>query len=202
FRPAVGGRDHSSGPEVALGLEQPTRRQNPSRGNGTGARCLPIWPCSAWGLPCPRRCRRSGALLPHRFTLAVLSEGGLISVALSFASPRPGVTRHAARVEFGLSSPDTRSGAIAWPARSRGYFTTIAVSRRPGAARVLQAEEHDGEAPADAPPLEQEQEHEGAEQDPGEPGHEEHQGAQRHREEVLGEGDGELCEASRRGGRR
>ena len=41
------------------------------RRNGTGAHCLPIWPCSAWGLPCPRRCRRGGALLPHRFTLAV-----------------------------------------------------------------------------------------------------------------------------------
>ena len=34
--------------------------------------------------------------------------GGLFSVALSFASPRPGVSRHAARVEFGLSSPVTR----------------------------------------------------------------------------------------------
>jgi len=30
---------------------------------------FPIWPCSAWGLPCLLRCRRSGALLPHPFTL-------------------------------------------------------------------------------------------------------------------------------------
>ena len=30
---------------------------------------LPIWSCSVWGLPCPRRYRRSGALLPHHFTL-------------------------------------------------------------------------------------------------------------------------------------
>ena len=27
-------------------------------------------PCSGWGLPCHRRHRRRGALLPHRFTLA------------------------------------------------------------------------------------------------------------------------------------
>ncbi len=29
----------------------------------------PIWSCSGWGLPCHRRCRRRGALLPHHFTL-------------------------------------------------------------------------------------------------------------------------------------
>jgi len=31
--------------------------------------------------------------------------GGLLSAALSLALPRPGVTRHAARQESGLSSP-------------------------------------------------------------------------------------------------
>ena len=30
---------------------------------------LPIWSCSVWGLPCLRRYRRSGAPLPHLFTL-------------------------------------------------------------------------------------------------------------------------------------
>jgi len=30
----------------------------------------PIWPCSRWGLPCPACHHASGALLPHRFTLA------------------------------------------------------------------------------------------------------------------------------------
>jgi hypothetical protein len=30
----------------------------------------PTWSCSRWGFPCRRRCRRRGALLPHRFTLA------------------------------------------------------------------------------------------------------------------------------------
>ena len=33
------------------------------------AASLPIWSCSVWGLPCLRRYRRSGALLPHHFTL-------------------------------------------------------------------------------------------------------------------------------------
>jgi hypothetical protein len=86
-------------------------------GSGRATRFrFPIWPCSAWGLPCPRRCRRGGALLPRRFTLTVLplseSQGGLFSVALSFASPRPGITRHAARSEFGLSSPISRGDHV------------------------------------------------------------------------------------------
>jgi hypothetical protein len=33
-------------------------------------RAVPIRSCSRWGLPCRRRYRRRGALLPHRFTLA------------------------------------------------------------------------------------------------------------------------------------
>ena len=51
--------------------------------------------------------RRRGGLLPHPFTLACATEaaiGGLLSVALSIALQRPGVTRHRALVEPGLSS--------------------------------------------------------------------------------------------------
>jgi hypothetical protein len=33
------------------------------------ARAVPIRSCSRWGLPCRRRCRPRGALLPHLFTL-------------------------------------------------------------------------------------------------------------------------------------
>ncbi len=54
--------DHSSRPDVAVGLERPTRSHR--AGNAT-----PVWSCFGWGLPCPRRHRRGGALLPHRFTL-------------------------------------------------------------------------------------------------------------------------------------
>ena len=65
----------------------------------SGPLLAPVWPCSRWGLPCRSRYRSRGALLPHRFTLACAPEraiGGLLSVALSIASRRPGVTRHSA----------------------------------------------------------------------------------------------------------
>ena len=38
--------------------------------HGAGSASSPIRPCSGWGLPCRRRCRRRGGLLHHRFTLA------------------------------------------------------------------------------------------------------------------------------------
>src|SRR5215471_6328285 len=66
----------------------------------------------------------------------VLSEGGLFSVALSFASPRPGITRHAARMEFGLSSPGSskefRSDHVA---RSEPYTFYTLGGRYPAALR-------------------------------------------------------------------
>jgi hypothetical protein len=36
---------------------------------------IPTWSCSRWGLPCRRRCRRRGALLPHHFTLTARRTG-------------------------------------------------------------------------------------------------------------------------------
>jgi len=63
---------HSSWTPVARRLQQPTR----TAGSGHRSRsceqlrAVPIRSCSRWGLPCRRRCRRRGALLPHRFTLA------------------------------------------------------------------------------------------------------------------------------------
>jgi len=69
-------------------------------------RAVPIRSCSRWGLPCRFRCRKRGALLPHRFTLAVTlaGSGGLISVALSLRLPSPDVIRHRMSMEPGLSS--------------------------------------------------------------------------------------------------
>ena len=40
----------------------------------------PIRPCSAWGLPCPLRFRRGGALLPHPFTLTPVLSGAVYSL--------------------------------------------------------------------------------------------------------------------------
>ena len=80
-----------------------------------GSRAAPIWSCSRWGLPCQRRYRRCGALLPHRFTLArafagcpAEPVGGLISVALSLGSPPAAVSRHRSSMEPGLSSTGAR----------------------------------------------------------------------------------------------
>jgi hypothetical protein len=63
---------HSSGPRIAARLKRPTRRFDaPSRHviTAEAASFLPIWSCSAWGLPCPRHYCRGGGLLPHLFTL-------------------------------------------------------------------------------------------------------------------------------------
>ncbi len=91
----------------------------------------PIRSCSRWGLPCRRRYRKRGALLPHRFTLtSSLSpgpEGGLFSVALSLRSPSPAVSRHRSPVEPGLSST-ANATAIARPSGWRG---TCAYGRTP-----------------------------------------------------------------------
>lgn len=95
--------NHSSGPHVAMRLKQPTRgRRGPRHGP-------PIRSCSRWGLPCRsvarlavRSCRTVSPL--PRMALASPPAppfGGLLSVALSVGSRRPGVTWHLA-----LWSPD------------------------------------------------------------------------------------------------
>src|SRR5436190_7370037 len=100
-----------------------------------GMPAAPTWSCSRWGFPCRRRCRRRGALLPHHFTLAArrthewdrIGLGGMFSVALSLGLPPPGVTRHRASVEPGLSSlrpaarlsrerPSDRLAGLIWDA--------------------------------------------------------------------------------------
>ena len=100
---------HSSRRRVAADTHQrPTRRFRPLRrvtGAGAafrrraGTECascsgraasLPIWSCSVWGLPCLRLYSRSGALLPHHFTLTP----ALAVRAEPFgSSPRPGPER-------------------------------------------------------------------------------------------------------------
>ncbi len=65
--------DHSSGTSVAGRLARPTRMasaKTPSAAPVSRWPAIPIRSCSRWGLPCRRRYRRRGALLPHPFTLA------------------------------------------------------------------------------------------------------------------------------------
>src|SRR5688572_10406325 len=99
---ALARRDgHLSGMAVAGHLEQPTRGSP-----------LPVW--SVWvtprrlfglaptgGCSAARCCQERGGLLPHLFTLTLwslaLPQGGLLSVALSVASRRPGVTWQSTR---------------------------------------------------------------------------------------------------------
>ena len=71
---------------------EPPQRIGPMRSAAwlLAAASLPIWSCSVWGLPCPRPYGRSGALLPHLFTLTsrtVNSRGGIFSVALAVCEP-------------------------------------------------------------------------------------------------------------------
>ena len=102
---------HLGRPSPDASCDQPGRpaRKPACRAPEGPRRAAPIRSCSRWGLPCRRRCRQRGALLPHPFTLARrprrVRAGGLLSVALSLGSPPPGVTRHRVSVEPGLSSP-------------------------------------------------------------------------------------------------
>jgi hypothetical protein len=71
---------------IHLGRSLPNAsRDRPERRRGRPARrrrpkptppAAPTWSCSRWGLPCRRRCRRRGALLPHHFTLAARRPEG------------------------------------------------------------------------------------------------------------------------------
>ncbi len=65
---------HPSRAHVTARLSRPTRK-SPCRQHGSrNWNDFPIWPCTGWGLPCRRRHRRRGALLPHHFTLTRLSR--------------------------------------------------------------------------------------------------------------------------------
>jgi hypothetical protein len=113
---------HSSWMPVARHLQQPTRTARSGHGPEALRACArklraaPIRSCSRWGLPCRRRCRRRGALLPHRFTLTAVKHathrGGLFSVALSLGSRPPDVIRHRLSTEPGLSSPACAGVAV------------------------------------------------------------------------------------------
>jgi len=112
-----------SGTVIHLGCTSPcTSSDLPGNACGPhaadGAACPPIWSCSGWGLPCHRRCRRRGALLPHLFTLTGPSPDGLrrclfcgtfrrLAPPRNYLAPCP--------VEPGLSSPASIAGATARP---------------------------------------------------------------------------------------
>ena len=69
-------------------------RQDPDRSRDC-SRAVPIRSCSRWGLPCRRRCRQRGALLPHLFTLAAtiryVPRRFVLCGTFPEASPREGI---------------------------------------------------------------------------------------------------------------
>jgi hypothetical protein len=109
------------------------------------ARAVPIRSCSRWGLPCRFRCRKRGALLPHRFTLTPpsplrVSAGGLLSVALSLGPIRREPTRPR-RTLSGTAcpwSPDFPLGAAFrhCPKRPSGRLTGKVWGRGASASRA------------------------------------------------------------------
>src|SRR5579862_4383036 len=64
-------RLHGAAAIIPLGFESLRSSSSLPEGiSGLGQPSPPIWPCSTRGLPCLTRCRASGGLLPHLFTLA------------------------------------------------------------------------------------------------------------------------------------
>src|SRR5215813_9107612 len=122
----VRGRDHSSGPEVALGLEQPTRGC-PARGGAGRAPCIPLFGLAPHGVYRAPDVA-AGAVRSYR-TVSPLpsgSRGGRRAVCFLWHFP----SRRRDRVLPGMPPvwssdfPLRFPGAIAWPARSRGESTT------------------------------------------------------------------------------
>ena len=106
---------------IYLGRRIAARLFSGNPGAGRAGPSHPYLPFLRMGLAKPRRCRRAGALLPHRFSFSrALRAGVFFSVALSVGLPRPAVSRHPA-----LWSPDFPHRGIApsaavRPALARG----------------------------------------------------------------------------------
>src|SRR5580658_5595288 len=118
---------HSSWTPVTRRLQQPTR----TAGLDTDLevlcafaqkpRAAPIRSCSRWGLPCRRRCRRRGALLPHRFTLAAVGTQRAAAVCSLWHYPWAR-TRRTLSGTACPRSPDFTSPAVK-PERPSGRLT-------------------------------------------------------------------------------
>jgi hypothetical protein len=95
LRPKPERGSHSSGTTFARCLSQPTRMTGlETSRTACAVHVIPIRSCSRWGLPCHRRCRRCGGLLPHPFTLTCRGRrfafcGTFPEVALAGRYPAP-----------------------------------------------------------------------------------------------------------------
>ena len=107
---------------------------------GQPAVSLPIWSCSVWGLPCLRPYGRSGALLPHLFTLTLAACARWRYVfcgtgRLRALTPDPGRYPAHCPAEFGLSSPGTTSA----PAATAQPACTFILRERTGSLSLHQS---------------------------------------------------------------
>ena len=107
---------------------------DPDRSGARRRHAIPIRSCSRWGLPCRRRCRKRGALLPHRFTLAATIHNAPRRSVLCGTIPEPGpragppdVIRHRWSMEPGLSSP---AAFRHWQGRPSGRLTRVGMGGR------------------------------------------------------------------------
>jgi len=76
---------------ILLGPMSPSASSDATRRLGRDhPQRLPIWSCFGWGLPCDRRYRRPGELLPHPFTLAARPfDGEAVCFLWHFPRGRP-----------------------------------------------------------------------------------------------------------------
>jgi len=118
---------HSSRPDVAVRLKQPTREQRGPR------QCSPIWSCSEWGLPChaalsPRAVRSYRTVSPlPRMSCDTVRRFIFCCTVRRLAPPR----RYLALcpMEPGLSSKRLRTSRLS--GRLRRYCTSSSVSVAP-----------------------------------------------------------------------
>ena len=124
------GDDHLSSPDVAIGIERPTRGR-------AGCPYPPIRPCSGWGLPGSRYYYRDGELLPRHFTLIPIrpDKSGLFGTVYFLwhypsgcpAPPLAGILPGGARTFLPPRRPDARQRRT--PKRADGDGGRPAASR-------------------------------------------------------------------------
>jgi hypothetical protein len=141
---------HSSWAPVTRRLQQPTRTAGLDTDLEVSCACAPkpraapIRSCSRWGLPCRRRCRRRGALLPHRFTLAAVDTQRAAAVCslwhYPWARTRRTLSGTACPRSPDFTSPAVRAGAAVRPTDPEGMEArTVPVKRRRAAPKRVPA---------------------------------------------------------------
>ena len=134
--PSAGGRPFlwdAPSPRASRDLPgRPARKRACTRRGGA---VVPIRSCSRWGLPCRRRRRRRGALLPHPFTLARRPAEAARRAVCSLWHFPWGRPRRALPGTVFPWSPDFPPPASPRERPSGRLHRALSVGRRGGAAR-------------------------------------------------------------------